>query len=153
MKQRNFGRYILSLVLVVGAVSSVGVDFNKTHIYNPAWPPHAVFHDLAMLNLLVCTSIIALWLMWIKSTEPAIGLRAALLIVLSFWSAFFYTTTLFPISSLRATPEEWPGRRLPVIAGFTIYPNAAWGFLFVIVALVGYRIGMGEIKKAKNTLA
>jgi hypothetical protein len=149
MKQRNFGRYILSLVLVVGAVSSVGVDFNKTHIYNPAWPPHAVFHDLAMLNLLVCASIIALWLMWRKSTEPAIGLRAALLIVLSFWSAFFYATTLFPISSLRATPEE----KIPVIAGFTIYPNAAWGFLFVIVALVGYRIGMGEIKKAKNTLA
>ncbi len=149
MKQTNFGRYIISLVLIVGAVSSVMVDFNKTHIYNPAWPPHAVFHDVAMLNLLVWTSLIALWLMWRKSSEPAIGLRAATLIILSFWSAFFYGTTLVPTSSLQATPNE----KIPMLDGFPIYPNAAFAFLFVVVALVGYRIGMAEIKKAKNRLA
>ena len=105
MKQRNFGRYILSLVLVVGAVISMKVDFTETHIYNPAWPPHAVFHDIAMLNHLVGTSLIALWLMWRKSSEPNIGLRVATLVVLSFWSAFFYVTTLVPNSSLKAMPN------------------------------------------------
>lgn len=148
MKHKNLGRYILSLVLVVGAVISVMVDFSKTHIYNPAWPPHAVFHDIAMLNHLVATSLIALWLMWRKSTEPAIGLRVAMLIVLSFWSAFFYVTTLVPTSSLKAIPNE----KIPMIEGFAIYPNAALAFLFVVLALIGYRIGMDEIKKAKNSL-
>jgi hypothetical protein len=38
------GLTLLTLVSAFAAVSGVVYDFTPTHVYNPAWPPHAQFH-------------------------------------------------------------------------------------------------------------
>jgi hypothetical protein len=141
--KNQIGRCILSFVLVVTALLSIVVDWSTTHLFNPAWPPHAVFHDWAMINLLNGISVCGLWLLWRKSPEPEIGIKMATLISLIFWSAFFYTTTLLPHSSLMDNPPV----ALPSVAGLTIYPNAAIGFVLTILTLVGYRVATAELRK------
>jgi hypothetical protein len=39
------GRILLGVVGVFTAISPYAADWNKTHIYNPYWPPHAKFHN------------------------------------------------------------------------------------------------------------
>lgn len=143
--KNQIGRGILSFVLVTGAVLSIVVDWNATHLFNPSWPPHAVFHDWAMINLLNGVSACCLWLLWRASPEPEVGIKMATLIPLIFWSAFFYTTTLLPNSSLMDDPPV----ALPRVAGLTVYPNAAIGFVMTILALIGYRVATAE-QNGKN---
>ena len=144
--RNNVGRIILSFVLVTGAVLSIAVDWSTTHLFNPAWPHHAVFHDWAMINLLNGASACCLWLLWRKSPEPEIGIKMATLIPLIFWSAFFYTTALLPHSSLSDTPQD-----LPTVAGFTVYINAVIGFVLSILTLVGYRLAVADLKRKNAT--
>jgi hypothetical protein len=141
--KNQIGRWILSFVLATQALLSIAVDWNTTHLFNPTWPPHAVFHDWAMINLLNGVSLCGLWLLWRKSPEPEIGIKMATLIPLIFWSAFFYTTTLLPNSSLSYSPTLV----LPKVAGLTIYPNAAIGFVLTVLTLTGYRVATAELKR------
>src|ERR1700751_1374929 len=47
--RKKLGKLVLSFVLVVGAIVSTAVDWNSTHLFNPAWHPHARFHDALFL--------------------------------------------------------------------------------------------------------
>ena len=141
--KNQIGRCILSFVLVTGALLSIAVDWNTTHLFNPTWPPHAVFHDWAMINLLNGVSTCGLWLLWRKTPEPEIGIKMATLIPLIFWSAFFYPTTLLPNSSLAYSSTLV----FPKVAGLTIYPNAAIGFVLTVLTLIGYRVATAELKR------
>jgi hypothetical protein len=46
-RPRRFGagKVLSSLVAAETAVGPYLADWNETHIYNPAWPPHAKFHN------------------------------------------------------------------------------------------------------------
>ncbi len=131
---RIISRLLLSVVLVSSAVVSVAVDWNASHIFNPDWHPHAKFHDVVMLWLLSGMSIMALWLLWRRSTEPAIAYTVAMLVPVIFWLPFFFTTVLVPGTSLKADPKE----SFPVVAGISIYPNVVIAAISVILALIGY---------------
>lgn len=131
---RRVSRILLSVVLVSTAVVSVAVDWNTTHIFNPEWHPHAKFHDVVMLWLLSGMSIMALWLLWRRSTEPDIAYTVAMLVPVVFWSPFFFTTLVISGTSLQADLNEPP----PIVAGIPIYPNVAVATVSVILALIGY---------------
>lgn len=134
MQRRKIGRILISVVVVVTAVVSVAVDWNSSHVFNPDWPPHARFHDVVMLHLLSGVCILALWLMWRRSTEPDIGVRVAALIPIIFWAAFFYTTLLVPGTGLSAAPNELP----PSVAGIPLYPNVVIAAICVTLSALGY---------------
>ncbi|MBD1870306.1 hypothetical protein H6F95_24035 [Cyanobacteria bacterium FACHB-471] len=133
---RRFSRILLSVVLVSTAVVSVAVDWNATHIFNPEWTPHARFHDVVMLWLLSGMSIMALWLLWRRSTEPDIAYTVAMLVPVVFWSPFFFITLVIPGTGLKADPDEI----LPIVAGIPIYPNVVVATVSVILALIGYSL-------------
>lgn len=144
MSREKLGRILLTTVLLDTGIVSTIVDWNSSHLFNPTWPPHARFHDVAMLNLLNGVCIIALWLMWRRSTEPEIGVRVAALVPVIFWGAFFYTTLLIPGTSLRATADEF----VPSLAGFPLYPNVIIAAINVVLSVLGYwlyRSGMTSV--------
>lgn len=139
-------RILLSVVLVSTAVVSVAVDWNTTHIFNPEWHPHAKFHDVVMLWLLSGMSLMALWLLWRRSTEPDIAYTVAMLVPVVFWSPFFFTTLVIPGTSLQADLKEAP----PMVGSIPIYPNVAVATVSVILALIGYALYRASRSEANH---
>ena len=128
------GGVILALSLVLTVVISIAADFNATHLFNPAWPPHAVFHDAAMLHLLTGTGLVALWLIIRPTREPEVAAFVAWAVPLIFWSPFFWVTLVLPNASLQAIPGP-----PPQIAGITILPNVVAAGVLILLSTFGYR--------------
>lgn len=126
------GGYVLSASLVLTVAISIAADLNTTHLFNSAWPPHAKFHDVAMLNLLTGISVIALWLLWRPSHEPHIAAMVAGLVPIIFWSAFFWASILVPGVSLQAIEGDPPR-----ISGIVVLPNFVAAFVFVLMSTAG----------------
>jgi hypothetical protein len=127
------GGYLLSISLVLSALLSISVDFSVTHLFNPAWPPHAKFHGAAMLNLLAGACAIGLWMLWRKSTETGVAALVAALVPVVFWSAFFWVSLVIPGASLEAIEGQPP----PAFAGIPLYPNVIAAIIFVSASLGG----------------
>jgi len=93
MNRNKLGKLVLSFVLVVGAVVSTAVDWNTTHLFNPAWHPHARFHDALFLLFLDAMSLVVLWLLWRPSKEPEVAIKVAALFSAAVWTPFFRNRT------------------------------------------------------------
>jgi hypothetical protein len=134
MKRSLLGKSILSFVLVVGAVVSTAVDWNTTHLFNPAWHPHARFHDALFLLFLNAMSLVVLWLLWRQSKEPEIGVTVAALFSAAVWTPFFYIEALIPGTSLLASDN------VPVltVGAMTFPPNLVIAAVLFLLTVIGY---------------
>ena len=134
MKRNKLGKWILSFVLVVGAIVSTAVDWNTTHLFNPAWHPHARFHDALFLLFLDAMSLVVLWLLWRPSREPEVGITVAALFSASLWTPFFYIEALIPGTSLLASND------VPVlkVAGMSLAPNLVIAVVMFLLTAVAY---------------
>jgi hypothetical protein len=134
MNRYKLGKFLLTFVLVVGAIVSTAVDWNTTHLFNPTWPPHARFHDALFLMILDGTTLIVLWLLWRPTREPEIGIAAAALFSAAVWTPFFYIEALFPGTSLLVSPD------VPVlkVAGMTLPPNLVIAIVMFLLTVVAY---------------
>src|ERR1051326_8846923 len=99
MDRIRLGRTLVTAVLAATTVVSFVLDWSPNHLLNPLWHPHARFHGALLLFMLAGVSGTAIWLVWRKSTEPEIALRAAALLALSFWTPLFYITSVLPQST------------------------------------------------------
>jgi hypothetical protein len=77
MQRQEKGRWILSAVAVSMISGGVLADWNRTHLLNPRWTPHARFHDAWSILLTAGMGATALYLLWRRRAEP--GIAAALL--------------------------------------------------------------------------
>jgi hypothetical protein len=136
MGRARLGKFILGFVLVVGAVISTAVDWNTTHLFNPAWHPHARFHDALFLLLLDGATLIVLWLLWRPGREPGVAVIAATLFALAVWTPFLYIEALIPGTSLLAS-NDVPMLKL---AGLVLPPNLAIAIVSIVLTLVGYAL-------------
>lgn len=127
------GGFILAAALVLTLVISVVADLNDTHLFNPDWPPHARFHDVAMLSLLAAACGGCLTLLLRRTTEPHVAIWAAWFIPVAFWTTFFWAPWLVPGVSLRALPHVPP----PTLAGVVVLPNAVAAFVLVVMSSFG----------------
>lgn len=61
---RSFGRILMTATSVITIVSPYLADFNRSHVFNPNWPPHAKFHNgqtMSMGAALGGSALVALW--------------------------------------------------------------------------------------------
>jgi len=148
MNLQKTGKIILSIAIGLSAIVSTIVDLlpgDAGHVHNPHWSGHAVFHDVVMFLFLDAMCLLTLWLLWRKSAEPLLAAKIGMLVVLAFWTPFYYITTLFPNASLAAanegTPEyahELEHVTLGTIAGLPVYINVCIGTFLIILSISGY---------------
>ncbi len=137
MNRLQLSRIVLSALLVTSTVASFILDWKPNHLLNPEWHPHARFHGGLLLFTLAGVAATALWLLWRRSLEPLLGLRAAGLLLLAYWTPLFYVNSLVPGSSLWAGPRGQEPRWGDAI----VYPNLIVAALFAIATLAAMWIG------------
>ncbi len=123
----------MTLVLAATAIASFVLDWSPNHLLNPLWHPHARFHGALLLFMLAGVAGTGIWLLWRKSSEPEVALRAAALLSLSFWTPLFYITSLLPGST------SWAGRPEadPRLSGSLVTPNLIVALFFVLFSVAG----------------
>jgi hypothetical protein len=136
MSRTKGGRSLLTFAIGTFPVINVLADWNKTHIFNPTWPPHARFHAADMSVIVWSIAAIAIWLLWRRTTEPGVGTRVALLVSFALWSPFLYVTLLVPGTSLWVVGT--PPAAAPKIAGMIIEPQVVLAILFLLLTAWGY---------------
>ena len=85
-------------------------DLQKTHIYNPNWPPHAKFHDGQTLMLSLALALATLYYAWRKKGIAADNFAIALLAagvyyVTQFLALLVPNTALLDPEFLATTPQ------------------------------------------------
>src|SRR2546430_13631168 len=95
----RIAKVLMTFVLLGGSLLSFVLDWSPNHLLNPLWHPHARFHGALLLFMLAGMSGTAIWLLWRKSNEPRVALRAAALLTLSFWTPLFYIAAVLPGST------------------------------------------------------
>jgi hypothetical protein len=136
MTRTTAGKVILTFVLGAIALINFLADWNKTHVFNPAWHPHARFHAAVMSLVMWAVSAIAIWLLWRRSVEPHLGIKVAALLALSLWTPFFNADHLAAGSSqLVNYPAPVP---TPQVAGIILYPQVVLALIAVVLVIDGY---------------
>ncbi|MGL5839239.1 MAG: DUF6640 family protein [Sphingorhabdus sp.] len=99
MQRRTIGRWLLGFVITATVVVVAIADvFNATHLFNPAWPPHARFHNAMQAGTLLLMSAASLWGL-ARHNHVLAALAPA-----TFWPGLFIALPV-PGTSVHASPE------------------------------------------------
>ena len=141
MSTQKSAKILLSVLVVATTLVSIIADWNSSHVFNPDWSPHAKFHDIMLLTLLVGLLPLLLWLLWRKSAEPEVAVKVTTSILIVFWGSF-YLNYFIPGTSPQAFPDVAP----PSLWGIPLYPNMVVAAIIIILSLVAYGLYQKGIK-------
>jgi hypothetical protein len=120
----------------LGTIAGTGrADLNRTHVFNPDWPPHARFHSAAGWGSLAGSQFLALWLLWRPGEDADNGdlaIKIAALLPAVAWVPFFPA-----LATPGTAVEDEPGH-LARIAG--VPANLVPATLIPIICAVGYTL-------------
>lgn len=91
MTGARISRLILSGAAVGTIMGSARADLNATHVFNPAWLPHARFHNVTGWGTITGSQLLALWLLWRPGQEgdEELAVSTAALLSAIAWLPFF----------------------------------------------------------------
>jgi hypothetical protein len=125
MSRKSLGRTLISLVSVVTAVGPYRADWNETHVKNPAWPPHAKFHNGQTMSLGLALGVTSLWQLWRKPTRESLDAGAAL-------ASLYWLTQISALA--------YPGSKAVDPPGTAKFPQAVAAFPALAVTALGYAL-------------
>jgi hypothetical protein len=134
------GQIILTVVLVGTPVAVLGFQWNKTHLFHPDWHPHAKFHLIQLMVVVIVLSVAGVWLLWRGSVEPEVGTIVAMLIPLAVWGGEF-VALLGPGTHPAPNPDKPNTFTLP--GGVTVYGNLFFSGLLIVLSVAGYLLTLG----------
>ncbi|GLY34205.1 hypothetical protein Amsp01_002290 [Amycolatopsis sp. NBRC 101858] len=108
LKAFPFGKVLISLSAVGTMIGSYVADWNETHIHNPAWPPHAKFHNAQTMSMGTALGLAALYHLW-KPGRSRESLDSAAVIA-SLYGLTQLSAALYPGTASVDPPREdnWP---------------------------------------------
>ena len=87
MSRTGVGRWVLSSVAAFTTVGGFLADWNRTHLFNPGWPPHAKAHDAQTIILGSLLGTSGLYFLWKRNEHPEQNLALDALLPSFFWIA------------------------------------------------------------------
>ena len=144
MNRKPWGRALISLTSLVTAVGPYRADWNETHVHNPAWPPHAKFHNGQTMSMGLCLGLACVYYTWRDSTADSA-------ITAMVFGSLYYVTGLaawfFP-GTLPMDPEF--GEGFPQLKIFGTGILLAWaGCALEVFRVRSEEKGAGGKKKVK----
>jgi hypothetical protein len=144
MSHWKVGRWMLSLVAVVTALSPYAADMNKTHMYNPKWSPHAKYHTAQTMLLGSLLGLSSLYFLWRKRGDQRLQLQVSALLASLFWisqagSIFFPGADFFD-------PEY--ADQVPKVSGIRFNQAMIDGLMLLLIAIAYFL----EQRRMKATL-
>jgi hypothetical protein len=133
MKRTGAGRWILSSAATLTAVGGFLVDWNRTHLFNPNWPPHAKFHDAQSILLGAFLGVGGLYLLWRRGEHPESDLALGALLPAFFWMA---QGASFVFPGAEGLEAEFP-EKVPQIRGLWLNERVPSALMLVVIA-IGY---------------
>jgi len=143
------GRIILTIVALFTAISPFVFDWNATHIYNPAWPPHAKFHNAQTMVLGALLGLVSLYCIWLHSSVSLKqSLNEAVAVVSLYWLSQF-PAILFPGTML--TDPDGNHLQPPMIFGVLEFNQLTMDLLVVLPLIaVGYFVEVRRLNRFKS---
>lgn len=89
MKELPWGKLLFSLSALPLIFGAWAADFNATHVFNPAWPPHASFHNGQTMFFASFAGLLTLLFLWRRMWE--MNRRQSLNIASLLASIYFFT--------------------------------------------------------------
>jgi hypothetical protein len=109
MKTRSLGRKILLGMNVATALNGLLADWNRTHLFNSKWPPHAKFHDGMTLSMGLILGGLGIAALNRKAGDPAENLCLAALGPAIFFTAMLSAQAYPGADSIETEfPDYWP---------------------------------------------
>jgi hypothetical protein len=134
------GRFLLRSVALGTALGGFAADWNRTHLFNPAWPPHARFHDAQTIALGALLGGAALQCLRTDDDARRVALGAGL-------PALFWTSMAasFVFPGTAGMQSEFP-ELVPQVRGVWIDERFAAG-LMLMVGLGGYLLERRRLRR------
>jgi hypothetical protein len=129
------GRKILSSVAALTAAGGFLADWNRTHLFNPDWPPHAKFHDAQTVLLGLFLGAGGLYFLRGGGEHPRRDLALGALLPSLFWASQA-GSFLFP--GAEGLEAEFP-EKVPKLGGVWLNERVASTTMLTLLAL-GYLI-------------
>lgn len=134
---------LIILVAVVTLTGPYAADWNKTHIYNPRWPPHAKFHNAQTMLLGTFLALGTLWYV-LKSAKDENykknNLNVATYLALGYWLTQS-TAILFPGAGF-TDPEFGPIPKFIGIPAQLLFDIP----MFILLSIAYYLINKEKTK-------
>src|ERR1700743_1483266 len=109
MKSFTIGKLLISLVALFSAFGSYIFDWNKTHLLNPHWPPHAKFHNAQDMLMGTTTGLLALCVLWVQKVDYRNKLGVSIILASLYWITQA-GALLFPGTALTDPEFAQPGQ-------------------------------------------
>src|SRR4051812_19649895 len=140
------GRKALRALALTTAISGFVADWNRTHLFNPTWPPHARFHDAMTIALGTGLGSTALYLLRDRADRREVAVGAALPVL--FWASM---GAAFAFPGTAGLEAEFP-QYVPRVGGVWInerFPSA----LMIAAAAVAYALERRDAGRWATTTA
>lgn len=132
------GSIILSVVLIAGTFALICFQWNKSHVFNPTWHPHARFHAVQLTFFFIILSVVALWLVWQNSPRSSTITFVTALIPFTFWLGELLALLV---------PGTDPNQDLNhpntfSLFGFKIHGNLLFSAVMIVLTFLGYMLSI-----------
>lgn len=131
MKRERIGISMLYALASITAFGGFVADFNRTHLFNPAWTAHAKFHDAMTISLGLFLGLLGLYFLVRRTHGDRHLLNMAGLFPAIFWASMV-VSFFFPGTG--GLEVDFPDL-VPVVAGMPINELPVAIFMLVLIAL------------------
>jgi hypothetical protein len=87
MDRTGKGRFVLTSLAALTTVGGFAADWNRTHLFNPGWPPHARFHDALTIAMGTLLGACGLYFLLVGRRDQERDLALGALLPAIFWVA------------------------------------------------------------------